>query len=314
MVIKTTRKSLATIINYCSNDYPFLKEALLQARKFSEKIIVVVADHLFDGEKENLEALKKSFSPFDFATFIIYPFIPEKIPKRILKKVKRSSFWHSVSRLVGTSFVEKKIDYLLFIDVDEIVDGDRFSLWLKEKTYHKYDALRLANYWYFRSTSFQATTWEDSAVMVKRKKVKAKALLDSRERDAIFDSVEGEKEKTVLGLDNLPMVHHYSWVKTKKQMLKKVATWGHKNDRDWQELVEKEFERSSSVKDFVHDYDLIKVAPFVNIDMDKFVKKSAEISKKDNIVYLSEKDLLKIIWRRSFKDYFYCFLERIYRS
>jgi hypothetical protein len=311
---KIMNKNIASIINYCSNDYPFLEEALFQVRKFSHKVIVVVADHLFDGEKENLKVLEKSFSAFDFATFIIYPFIPDKIPRRILKKVKKSAFWHSLSRAVGAAFIRKEIDYLFFLDMDEIVDGDRFSSWLKEKKYIHYNALRFSNYWYFRSPSFQATTWEDSPLLVKRKKLKAKFLLDSRERDAIFDSIKEKKERGILGLDHLPMIHHYSWVKSKKQMLKKVGAWGHKNERNWQELVEKEFESPNSKKDFVHGYDLINVNPFVEIDLDKSVsdKEEVEINKKNNIIYLSEKELLKIIWRRSFKDYLHCCLERVF--
>lgn len=302
---------IATIINYCSNDYPFLKDCLDQAKKFSEKIIVVSADHLFNGQKENVEEMKKYFSNFAFATFIIYPFIPEKIPKRIQRKVKKNSMWHSISRMTGTFFLEKDIDYVLFLDIDEIVDGERFKQWLNEKNFLKYTALRPANYWYFRSVSSQAVIWEDTAVLARKKNIKRKALLDSSERDAIFNSAAGNKIRNVLGADNLPMIHHYSWVKTKEQMLTKVKTWGHKNDKNWNELIEKEFQKEESLKDFVHGYDLIKVNPFANIN----IMQTPAIGENksiypNNIISISEKALLNIIMKRSIKDFIWCHLEK----
>lgn len=335
---------VASIINYCSNDYPFLKESLLQARKFSKQVIVVVADHLFNGQKEDLEAFERIFLEFDFATFIIYPFIPEKIPQRILQKVRKANLWHCISRYIGKFFLEKDISHVLFLDVDEIVDGDKCIAWLRQKEYLNYDVLRLANYWYFASTSTQSVHWEDSVVLVKAKKVKNKCLLDSRERDAIFEMVEGKKKRMVLGQDSLPFIHHYSWVKTKKQMLTKVAAWGHKNDKDWKSLVEEHFENPRVDKDFVHGYKLIEVNPFMTIKEEETDQTSEKVNfttnqlicdqkikdfsknkrdkenshltlkniqRRKNRIYLSEKYLLKAIMKRSFKDYIYCQLERI---
>lgn len=305
-------KKIATIINYCSNDYPFLNSCLSEAKKFSDQIIVVSCDHFFDGEKEDLKLLENDFSKFAFPTFLIYPFILDKIPKRFLKKVKKTSLFPSLSRMVGFSFLEKKIDYVLFLDVDEIVDGDRFAIWLKENSYKKLDGARLANYWYFRSSSSQATMWEDTPVFVKRKKVKYKSLLETQERDAIYDSIKGEKKRMILGSDFFPMVHHYSWVKTKEQMIKKVLSWSHREDKDWISLIEKEFKEKNSKKDFVHGYDLIRVKSFVEIDLHRLNEKKENIKKSDNILCLSEEKLLKIMMKRSLKDYLYCrFLEKL---
>ena len=55
--------------------------------------------------------------------------------------------------------------------------------------------------------------------------------------------------------NGLPMLHHYSWVRTKEQMLKKVRTWWHNKDRNWEKSVEEEFSRPFSGKDFVHGYE-----------------------------------------------------------
>lgn len=308
-------KKIASIINYCSNDYPFLKECLTEAKKFSDTIIVPVSDHLFNGQKEDLETMKKGFAELDFATFIFYPFIPEKIPKRIQKKVKKNAMWPSISRMVGANFIEKDVDYILFLDVDEIVDGERFSLWLENEKYINFDAIRPSNYWYFRSASSQATVWEDTAVLVKKAKLTNKALLDTGERDSIFESVKGKKIRNVLGQDNLPMIHHYSWVKTKKQMLLKAESWSHRDDKNWKELIEKEFQKPHSDKDFVHGYDLINVKPFVNIDIENQInfpeKHKSETLNPKNIVSLSEKQLLSLVMKRSLKDYIHCLIEKL---
>lgn len=68
-----------------------------------------------------------------------------------------------------------------------------------------------------------------------------------------------------MGLDKKPLAHHYSWVRTKGEMLKKVETFGHKSDRDWVALVEKEFSHEFSGKDFVSGYEYETVEPYISI-------------------------------------------------
>jgi hypothetical protein len=54
--------------------------------------------------------------------------------------------------------------------------------------------------------------------------------------------------------NNIPMIHHYSWVRTKEQMLQKVKAWGHNADKDWVSLIEEEFSRPFNGKCFVNNY------------------------------------------------------------
>jgi len=69
----------------------------------------------------------------------------------------------------------------------------------------------------------------------------------------------------VLGLDLKPMIHHYGWAKPKKNLLKKVTTWGHSKDRNWIKLIEKEFSHPFNGTDFLAHYQYKTVKPFVNI-------------------------------------------------
>ena len=50
------------------------------------------------------------------------------------------------------------------------------------------------------------------------------------------------------------MMHHFSWVRTKEEMLTKVKNWGHASDKDWIVGIEEEFSRDFNGTDFVHGY------------------------------------------------------------
>ena len=67
-------------------------------------------------------------------------------------------------------------------------------------------------------------------------------------------------DKELIGYENKPVIHHFSWVRTKDEMLQKVNSWGHRFDRDWGKLVEEEFTRPFNGTDFVHgyNYDVVK--------------------------------------------------------
>ena len=67
----------------------------------------------------------------------------------------------------------------------------------------------------------------------------------------------------VNGLDSEPMIHHYSWVRTYEEMLKKVKHWGNTKDKDWTTMVHKEFEKDFDGTDFVHNYEYNKVEGYI---------------------------------------------------
>jgi hypothetical protein len=112
------------------------------------------------------------------------------------------------------------------------------------------DAYTLANYWYFREPTYRATTLEDSVVLVRRFLVGEIDLKAKRERGQ-FVGATTPRRVTWCGQ---PMVHHYSWVRTKAEMLRKVRSWGHRDKKDWVTLVEEEFSRPFNGRCFVHDY------------------------------------------------------------
>ncbi|MCC6127866.1 MAG: hypothetical protein IT584_01525 [Chlamydiae bacterium] len=239
----------------------------MESRHFARQILISVCDHFFDGTPENLELLDQIYRSFPDCTFIQYPFAPQKIPKRLFKDISIEHFWHSLSRLVAAQSLESSIETVLFLDADEVPDGKRFQGWLADSDYRKHIALRLANYWYFREPRYQATSWENSVLLVQRRALENSLLLQDRERDAIYDELPGPKRSHVTDANGEPMFHHFSWVRTKEEMLKKITSWGHRADKDWASLVEKEFLGPFSGKDFVHGF-------FLKISLEKFNMKS----------------------------------------
>ncbi len=262
---KSLMHNLATIINFCSNDLPFIFACIEKAQKFSKQIIVPVCDHFFDGRPEDEKALFSVFSHFPDCEFFLYPFDKEAVPKKIYQKVGGNNFWHSFSRYLGYLHLRKDIEYVLFLDADEIIDSEKFLTWLDTKEYRKYHVMKLANYWYFRDIRYRAKVFEDSCVLIKKKKISKKLLLQKEERNALYDLKKRKKIRKVMGPDDKPMVHHYSWVRSKEEMLKKVCSWGHKDDKDWSGLVEKEFKNAVSGKDFIQGYEYDIVEPFISL-------------------------------------------------
>ena len=254
---------LGTVVNFCTNESRFIKPCLEQALLFSSQVVVSVASHFFDGTPEDRELLERIYAAFPECQFVEYPFAPDRIPKRIFKAVHPDAFWHCLSRFIGVSMLDEKIESTLFLDADEIADGARLAEWLDCSDYEHHTALKLANYWYFREPVYRAENLEDSIVLVQKRALTADLILDDGERDSIYDSLPGPKRRMVMGTDGQPLMHHFSWVRTEEEMLKKVRSWSHRQDRNWEELVKREFQSPFKGTDFVHGYRFQTVpAPF----------------------------------------------------
>lgn len=284
------KQPIATIVNFCSNEARFIGACLEQALTFSTQVIVPVCDHFFDGTPENRALLEQIYRAYPDCLFIEFPFIPGEIPRRIFKSVAPAHFWHSCSRLIGAQFLVDSIEAVLFLDADEVPDGQRFAEWLDASDYRQHTVMKLANYWYFREPIYQAESWEDAVVLAQVRALSSDLILHQEERDAIYDLLPGPKRRNVCASDGKPMFHHYSWVRTRDEMLRKVQSWGHKNDRNWAELVEKEFSGPFQGTDFVHHYKYKTVPPLFNIRLDAASFEPKQ--KEPKVIRLSQKDLL----------------------
>ena len=254
------KPTISTIINYCSNDYTFIKECINHALPFSEQVVVSMSTHFFDGIKENEDILRKTVVENPNASFIQFSYIEN------LKNC--AGGWHNMTRAVGWETLKTKSDYILFLDSDEIVDTEKFLLWLQCFDISLFDSYRFLGHWYFRNTCYQATQLEEVSVMIKNSLCSFKFLeCCPGERLGMVNIPNTKVFRSAVDTLNQPMFHHYSWTKTKEQMIRKVKSWGHNKDRDWVSLIEKEFQRNfdESCHDFVHNYSYRKVEPFINV-------------------------------------------------
>jgi hypothetical protein len=240
---------LSVILQYSTQDFRFLEVNLKQTSKFADQIIIPICSHFFNGSPENEELLKKSFdviAKFPKAKAFIFPWEGEKPP----------NYYHNLSRAIGTD--KSLYEWLLFIDADEIFE-DSFLPWfesIKEGT----EAWVFTCYWYFRSPEYRSTKTESAGILLRKRDCYWR-LDDVLERQQLYQHLWDQGKlrlgdfENILDLEGNVMLHHYSWVRTKEQMLNKVSSWGHKNDKPWITLVEEEFSREFNGTDFVHGYD-----------------------------------------------------------
>lgn len=237
---------ITSILQYSTLDIRFLETNLKQLSKFSDEIIVPICDHLFNGEPENEELLNTTYE-------IISKY--EKCSGYMFEWQGQNSnpgYYHNLSRALGTSIA--KGDWLLFVDADEIVD-DTFKEWFETKAQHTDTTYWITCYWYFREPIYQSKTYEGCGLLIKRDKCNWNVnIRDERQQfHGGNDFIHGGYNHILA--DGKPMMHHFSWVREKTHMLKKVHNWGHKNDINWSDLVEEEFSRPFNGTDFVHGYE-----------------------------------------------------------
>lgn len=235
---------ISTILQYSTLDYRFLNANLSRLSRFSNEIIITTCSHFFNGEKENQELLAKTAE-----TAKQYPNTRVELFEWEGQK-NNPNYYHNLSRKIGTELSTNR--WLLFLDGDEIVD-DNFWNWFYS-VQHLDQTFWLTCYWYFREPIYRATKTESAGLVIQKKYCKWN--LDTIQERQQFFNLPNFKNGDIelIGHENLPVMHHFSWVRTKDEMLRKVKNWGHKNDKNWIKLVEEEYSRPFNGTDFVHGY------------------------------------------------------------
>lgn len=245
--------NVSVIVSYCSLDKRFIKPLLNQLLIFSDDIVLACFDKLLNGTHEELGDLDD-----------VRKLSPEKIKTLCLPFVQgnKSRHYHNLARWEGVKYT--KHDRILFLDADEIPEGGVFKSILDSNALEKFDAVDFACHWYFRSATNQAKQKEQCGLLIKRDLIKEEHMFTEHERWS-YRHVRGLKYAPMVSTPQGPILHHYSWTRTKEEMLTKVSAWGHMNDKDWKSLIEKEFTHDFNGSDFVHGYSYNIVPDHFNI-------------------------------------------------
>lgn len=257
--------NIGCVIISNSDDLKFLYANIKQTHHIFKHIVIAIGSKLWNGEKENHEKIA------EFETYVAthhpnitikrYNVPEDKIPF-MENMVRPSMYWEAHARWISLEVLHKDCEYVMFLDSDEVVDGDAFESWVKSGMHKAYDAMKLANYWYWRDVRYRAKDYiEDSVVFIRRDAFNPMMLFSNLGRQGAFDGAKtNRKGRCVKGLDDTVMIHHYSWVRDRDAMLRKVKNWGHRDDRqDWTDLIETEFSKPFSGRDFLkgHEYDVV---------------------------------------------------------
>jgi hypothetical protein len=231
---------ISVIISYSSNEKRFIETLVNECLKFSDNVIISAYTTFFDGEKDkdvlNDICLNKN----------------NKVSVTLNDSSEYKTIKDKHNGLRFNAIPLAKYDYILFLDGDEIPNGDLMRDYLSNQAYKQYDALSFRCYWYFREATYQANRFEECGVIVRKSMCTRKFLFHESERwnftNVTSNYVRNQNQNEEV------IMHHFSWVRTKDEMLKKVKAWGHTNDKNWVDLIEEEFSRDFNGVDFVHNY------------------------------------------------------------
>lgn len=263
---------LVTVVSFSTIELEFADDLLRNAAAFSDVVVLSVGERLYTGAPEDECAISALQQAHPAVRVVRYP-VPDEL-------LRTPIALHNRARVVGLEAGLRALrdtqrgddgSWVLFLDGDEIPDGDKFAAWWRaSRDTAPPSALKLLNYWLFLSPRLVAEEHEDSVLLVHSSCLTQPALDHARERDGIFMHVDacaaGMTRRRVPGLDGAPMFWHMSWVRRDRAALhRKVANWGHCNDRDWHTLIDAAMdgiERGAlPLRDFVHGYPLRAVTP-----------------------------------------------------
>lgn len=239
---ETEVMTIATIINYCTNDYRFLSRSIAEVSPFSSQIIVPVCDHFFDGYPENRPLLETCYAQHPNVRFLEFAYDAKELYSPYVRRSPEDEdwriLWHSTARYLSFLYLDDSIEYLLFLDADEIVEGKKFANWLQNEDYQKWNALWFFAYQYGFSPFNPSPDYQLTGLLIRRRSIFPLLLFNLQERFGIFSGISGAKRCQITGFDGKPMIHHYSWVRPHEEQIKKSRTWGKRHLRNWEEWLQ----------------------------------------------------------------------------
>lgn len=233
---------------------------LIETLKFSPQVIVAYGSHLYDGTPEDMQHINHLQSLFPTVIFKQYQVDVTKDLSKAKGVIHRpTAYWHNLARWTATqSIIDKNSTWVFVVDCDEIPCGFSVKKWL-DQVYLQLDPQRsykINNYWYFKEPTNQATTLEDSVLLIHGKHLTEMNIFGDWERDYLIPASGTHLIRNVRGINGEVMFHHFSFVRTREGLRHKLKNWAHANDVYKNADIDKLLDEP---RDFVHGYSYTKV-------------------------------------------------------
>lgn len=255
---------VSVIINYCSNEDIFIHVILKECLKFSDDIVVSYGSHLYDGTPENADHITELSKEFPNVQWVKYDVDVNMDLSSKLGVVSRpTAYWHNLARWTAVNAL-KRNGWVFVLDCDEIPEGERVKKWLSsaEAMLRSDECYKIYNHWYFKYPWHQATTLEDSVLLIHSKYLTEKNIFGDYERDYLINASGCVLQRGVTDFSGNIMFHHFSWVRRRDQLERKIKSWGHSNDIfknvHVKQLVDYIY-KDDEVNDVIHGYSYKKV-------------------------------------------------------
>lgn len=297
--------AFATIINYCTNDFRFIGKCIEEARLFSDQILIPVCDHFFDEKPERRELLNHTYSSYLDCQFIEFAYSSTQLYSPYLtfssSDIEWTHLWHSTARYIGFLHLKPEIDTVLFLDCDEIPEGNRVAQWLHTDEYKQWNAILFLVYFYALKPNLRAKKLQQVPLLVHRQVLETQFLLHPNEREGIYFSLSEPKKENARGVDFRPLFHHYSWVRTEEECYRKANSWAHRNDVDWPKFIRQTFEGSKKILGSDHEFEEISDVYFDPLSV-PLPTNSPPTSSFPNVKKVTHRDIFRMELERAYGD------------
>ena len=255
---------VSVIINYSSNERAFINPVLSESVKFANDIVVSFGSHLLDGTAEDKLHIRELEVLYPTVTFAEYDVdLSLNLSQQPGVGSRPTAYWHNLARWTAIQKLRCK-QWVFIIDTDEIPDGRLVRKWSRQvvPSLNQTDCLKISNFWYFKKPIYQATSHEDSPVLIHFDHLTEANVFGDWERQHIVESSGCTLHGNIKTDDGSVLWHHFSWVRSRAGLEHKLSHWAHADDMfhgaNATELVATIFQ-DDNVNDLVHHYDYIVV-------------------------------------------------------
>lgn len=254
--------SVGAIISFSTLERAFAVPLLREVSRFASSVVVSYADKLYDGTPEDVGFVEGTLAPaFPYVRFVRYEVDLATRPDQMRGVVRRpTAYWHNLARWTAIQALDPDVRWVYVLDADEIPDGAAVRRWLAARlpTAGPEVCFKQSCYWYYRRPTQRARALEDSILLIHRTHLRLDTVFHDMERDGLVATSGATPERNVRGTDGTPMWHHYSFVRSRPGLVRKLTSWAHRDDlfagRSAEELVEQMYGDAAGT-DIVHGYE-----------------------------------------------------------